>query len=155
MWTRGKRRIIGVYVLFLGESEEQNRLLWNALRLLLWKPGHVFLACKTSVLTRFFMGTHCSCWEKGSLGTAFSSCNSRPHRQVRKTLLNSSRDNPRVYMATDFSLAKLFSNTKQKCPGVRLAAKKVQTVESAVIKEWKLGSNKGKSEHCSFQAMCL
>lgn len=54
---------------------------------------------------------------------------------MRKTLLNSSGDNPRVYMATDFSLAKLFSNTKQKCPGVRLAAKKVQTVESAVIKE--------------------
>lgn len=41
----------------------------------------------------------------------------------------------------------LYSNIKQRCPGVRLAAKKVQAVEAEMIKEGSLGSGKGKSEH--------
>lgn len=41
----------------------------------------------------------------------------------------------------------LYSNIKQGCPGVRLAAKKVQAVGAEVIKEGSLGSSKGKSEH--------
>ena len=67
--------------------------------------------------------------------TVFSSCNSRPRRQARKALLNSSSDNPGVYMATHSSFAKLFFNIKQRCPGVRLAAKKVQAVEVEVTQE--------------------
>lgn len=77
-WTRGCGKNHRCGGIFLGESNGQNKLLWKAFWLLFWKPGHVFLACTTSVLTHFLPGTCSSYQGKGSPGSVFLSWNSWP-----------------------------------------------------------------------------
>lgn len=130
----GKKRVTGVYVLLRGDSEGQNRLLWNALWQLFWKPGHVFLARKTSVLTRFLLGTRCGCWEREAPAQAGEES---PLELQPLMILE--------FTGPPTSAWQWYSNVKQRCPGVRLAAKKVQAVEAEVLKEASLASSKGQS----------
>lgn len=71
---------------------------------------------------------------EGSPGAAFSSGSSRPRGRAREALLKRSCSHPRTYRAQTSALQSEF-NIKQRCPGVRLAASKVQAAEAEVIKE--------------------
>lgn len=58
-------------------------------------------------------------------------------------------------MATDFSMARLFFHIKQRCPGVRLAAKKFQAAEVEVIKEGTWGLRKARQSIAPWRTVLI
>lgn len=134
--TGGKKRMTRVYVLLLGGSQGQNRLPRNALWQLFWKPGHVFLALQNLCADTFPPGDPLRLLGEGSPSTVRRG---KPFWIAPVMILE--------FAGPQTSAWQLYSNIKQRCPGVRLAAGKVHAVELRWWRREAWESSKGKSEH--------